>query len=238
MQKEELVPLYVRRSLEGYPGITPLSGLASGYEAIARHLPAGSPVLLFALQRLAQRAQAILRKPGGLLQPGLDLVSLLAHLMLLIDYNVSPALMPELFHGCSAQHFAVSLLTSLHVSHSLETCFVPDGAGGTIQLFCSLSSMSATRMSRMTQGLCLLTLLKGICRDILKHCMFVQALEDGLLLLEEVVKASEQHIALQACSSIVEILSGSDDYTRKVTLVRWYMRLADMVTRGKAGTLG
>ena len=88
-QKEELVPLYVRRSLEGYPGITPLSGLASGYEAIARHLPAGSPVLLYALQRLAQRAQSILRKPGGLLQPGLDLVSLLAHLMLLIDYNVS-----------------------------------------------------------------------------------------------------------------------------------------------------
>ena len=81
--------MYVRRSLEGYPGITPLSGLASGYEAIARHLPAGSPVLPFALQRLAQRAQAILRKPGGLLQPGLDLVSLLAHLMLLIDYNVS-----------------------------------------------------------------------------------------------------------------------------------------------------
>ena len=89
MQNDELVPLYVRRSLEGYPGITPLSGLASGYEAIARHLPAGSPVLPFALQRLAQRAQAILRKPGGLLQPGLDRVSLLAHLMLLIDYNVS-----------------------------------------------------------------------------------------------------------------------------------------------------
>ncbi len=101
MQKEELVPLYVRRSLEGYPGITPLSGLASGYEAIARHLPAGSPVLLFALQRLAQRAQAILHKPGGLLQPGLDLVSLLAHLMLLIDYNVSPALVPVLLHCCS-----------------------------------------------------------------------------------------------------------------------------------------
>jgi len=88
--------LYVRRSLEGYPGITPLSGLASGYEAIAGFLPVGSPVLLFALQRLAQRAQDILRKPGGLLQPGLDLVSLLAHLMLLIDYNVSPDLPPVL----------------------------------------------------------------------------------------------------------------------------------------------
>jgi hypothetical protein len=91
MQREELVPLYVKRSLEGYPGITPLSGLAGGYEAIAWHLPVGSPVLLFALQRLAQRAQGILRKHGGLLQPGLDLISLLAHLMLLIDYNVSRA---------------------------------------------------------------------------------------------------------------------------------------------------
>ena len=92
LQREELVPLYVRRSLEGYPGITPLSGLAGGYKTIGRHLPAGSPVLLFALQRLAQRAQAILRKPVGLLQPGLDLVSLLAHLMLLIEYNVRTAL--------------------------------------------------------------------------------------------------------------------------------------------------
>ena len=67
--------------------------------------------------------------------------------------------------------------------------------------------------------------------------MFVQALEDGLLLLEEVVNACEQHVAFQACSCIVEILSGSDDYTRKVTLVRWYMRLADLVTRCKVGTI-
>lgn len=68
--------------------------------------------------------------------------------------------------------------------------------------------------------------------------MYVQALEDGLLLLEEVVRVCEQHVALQACSCIVDILSGSDDYTRKVTLVRWYMRLADLVTRGEASTLG
>ncbi len=58
-----------------------------------------------------------------------------------------------------------------------------------------------------------------------------QALQDGLLLLEEVVKSCEQGIALEACSCMVDILSGSDDYTRKVLLVRWYMRLADMVMR-------
>ena len=105
LQKEELVPLYVKRSLEGYPGTNPLSGLAGGYETIARYLPVGSPVLLFALQRLAQRAQRILRKPGGLLQPGLDLVSLLAHLMLLIDYNVSI----EFLHKASQSYFGSML---------------------------------------------------------------------------------------------------------------------------------
>ena len=45
------------------------------------------------------------------------------------------------------------------------------------------------------------------------------------------MKSCEQGIALEACSCIVDILSSSDDYTRKVLLVRWYMRLADMVTR-------
>jgi len=63
--------------------------------------------------------------------------------------------------------------------------------------------------------------------------VLAQALEDGLLLLEEVVKSCEQGVALQACSCIVEIMYGSDDYTRKVILVRWYMRLADSVTRGR-----
>lgn len=59
----------------------------------------------------------------------------------------------------------------------------------------------------------------------------MQALEDGPLMLEEVVAACDRTVALQACSCIVEILSGSDDYTRKVILVRWYMRLADAVVR-------
>ena len=57
-----------------------------------------------------------------------------------------------------------------------------------------------------------------------------QALKDGLLLLEEVVQGCDRHKAVQACSSIVEIMSASDDYTRKVRLVRWYMRLAHAVT--------
>lgn len=49
------------------------------------------------------------------------------------------------------------------------------------------------------------------------------------------MKSCEQSIALEACSCIVDILSSSDDYTRQVLLVRWYMGLADMVTRTRGG---
>ncbi|XP_051129905.1 uncharacterized protein LOC127250586 isoform X2 [Andrographis paniculata] len=38
--KEQLVFYYLERSLEGYPGITPFEGMASGVAAIVRYLPA------------------------------------------------------------------------------------------------------------------------------------------------------------------------------------------------------
>ena len=84
------MPYYVRRSLQGYPGRTPLAGLAAGCEAIARQLPVGSPALLFALRHLAQRAQQLLQQPGsaGATQQGLDLINLLAHLMLIVEFGV------------------------------------------------------------------------------------------------------------------------------------------------------
>ena len=94
-QREELVPYYVRRALGGYPARTPLAGLAAGYEAMAGALPPGSPVLLFALQRLAQRAQQALSAPsahGPQAQPGLDLIGLYAHLLLIIDFQVCTSL--------------------------------------------------------------------------------------------------------------------------------------------------
>jgi hypothetical protein len=89
LQKEELVPSYVRRSVEGYPILTPLAGLAGGYEAMCQQLPIGSPALLYALDCLAGKAQQLLH--GGTVsskQPGLDLVNLLAHLVLLVDFQV------------------------------------------------------------------------------------------------------------------------------------------------------
>lgn len=97
------MPYYVRRSLEGYPGRTPLTGLAAGCEAIARHLPVGSPALLLALHRLSQCAQHLLRpgssNTGGTTQPGLDLINLLAHLMLIVEFGVRALLLI-----CTALH--------------------------------------------------------------------------------------------------------------------------------------
>ena len=90
------MPYYVRRSVEGYPARTPLAGLAQGYEAVASSLPPGSPVLLLALSRLAQRAQQLLQGGGSsgggseeqLVRPGMDLIRLYAHLALIIDFQV------------------------------------------------------------------------------------------------------------------------------------------------------
>jgi len=90
VQREELVLYYKSRALSGYPGRTPLAGLAAGYEAMARHLPVGSPALLLALRQLAQHAQRLLQPPSSAAtQHGLDLINLLAHLMLLVEFGVT-----------------------------------------------------------------------------------------------------------------------------------------------------
>lgn len=82
------MPFYVRRSLEGYPARTPLAGIASGYEAMAGHLPVGSPAHLYALESLADQARQLLHAGSVSKQPGLDLINLLAHLMLVVDIQV------------------------------------------------------------------------------------------------------------------------------------------------------
>ncbi|KAL7182905.1 hypothetical protein ACSBR1_041563 [Camellia fascicularis] len=48
--KEQLVFYHIQRSLEGYPGITPFEGMASGVAALVRHLPAGSPSIFYTIQ--------------------------------------------------------------------------------------------------------------------------------------------------------------------------------------------
>ncbi|KAK2989139.1 hypothetical protein RJ640_027213 [Escallonia rubra] len=52
--KKQLVIYYIQRSLEGYPGVTPFDGMASGVAALVRHLPAGSPSI-FLLHSLSCR---------------------------------------------------------------------------------------------------------------------------------------------------------------------------------------
>lgn len=53
-----------------------------------------------------------------------------------------------------------------------------------------------------------------------------QALPDALEALEEAVLSCDADVATEACSSIQQVFAASDDYTRKILLVRWYMQLA------------
>lgn len=53
-----------------------------------------------------------------------------------------------------------------------------------------------------------------------------QVLPDALQELEDAVLSCDADVAIEACSSIQQVLAGSDDYTRKILLVRWYMQLA------------
>ena len=93
VQKEELVPFYVRRALEGYPACTPIAGLSAGVDAVMRELQSGSPVVLLTLHGVAKRAAALL-KDGSKMeqnpQAGLDLVRLLAQMLLVVEFQFLP----------------------------------------------------------------------------------------------------------------------------------------------------
>jgi hypothetical protein len=86
LQKEQLAPFYVERSLVNYPGATPLDGLTAGMDALARTLTPGSPATLFCLQRVCDRCLALTEDPKA----AMGLVHLLAYLLLVIDLQVSP----------------------------------------------------------------------------------------------------------------------------------------------------
>ena len=40
------------------------------------------------------------------------------------------------------------------------------------------------------------------------------------------MRALPEDVAVEACTWLAEVLSGSDDYVRKVPCVRWYHNLA------------
>lgn len=93
LQKEELVPFYIKRALEGYPACTPITGLSAGVDAAMRELPSGSPVVLLTLHSLAHHASALLKDSRDLQQnqqAGLDLIQLLAQMLLVAEFQFLP----------------------------------------------------------------------------------------------------------------------------------------------------
>ncbi|XP_009586882.1 uncharacterized protein [Nicotiana tomentosiformis] len=103
--KEQLVFYYAKRSLEGYPGITPFEGLASGVVALVRHLPAGSPSIFYCISCLIEKADSLCssvdatpktdlwKSWDGELEPFKQMLDLLLRLLSLVDIQVLPSLM-------------------------------------------------------------------------------------------------------------------------------------------------
>ncbi|KAF9615884.1 hypothetical protein IFM89_026810 [Coptis chinensis] len=102
--KEQLVYYYMQRALEGYPGITPFEGTASGVASLVRHLPAGSPATLYCISSLVEKANILCSRAmeedadmwknwQGDSEPCKKLVELLLRLLSLVDIQVLPNLM-------------------------------------------------------------------------------------------------------------------------------------------------
>ncbi|KAK6271223.1 hypothetical protein POUND7_008321 [Theobroma cacao] len=105
--KEQLVFYYMQRSLEGFPGITPFEGMASGVVAFVRHLPAGSPATFYCINCLVDNANKLCSDASTLkaeewknwqggLEPCKKILELLLRLISLVDIQVLPALMKSL----------------------------------------------------------------------------------------------------------------------------------------------
>uniref|UniRef100_A0A0A9ED03 Uncharacterized protein n=1 Tax=Arundo donax TaxID=35708 RepID=A0A0A9ED03_ARUDO len=105
--KEQLTFYYIKRSLEAYPGLTPFEGLASGVTALVRHLPAGSPAILFCTHSLVVKAKdlcdtakvqdkTLWRSWEGSAEPCKKVLDLLLRLIFLVDIQSFPYLLKEL----------------------------------------------------------------------------------------------------------------------------------------------
>ncbi|MFS7933170.1 hypothetical protein Hanom_Chr04g00376601 [Helianthus anomalus] len=94
--KEQLVYYYMQRSLEGYPGVTPFEGMASGVAALVRYLPAGSPSIFYCVHSLVEKASSLCNEWKDLddePEPCKKLLDLLLRLLSLVDIQVLPSLM-------------------------------------------------------------------------------------------------------------------------------------------------
>ncbi|XP_015688437.2 uncharacterized protein LOC102713243 [Oryza brachyantha] len=104
--KEQLAFYYIKRTLEAYPGVTPFEGLASGVAALTRHLPAGSPAILFCIHSLIVKAKdlcaskvqdkSLWRSWEGSTEPCKKMLDLLLRLIFLVDIQSFPYLLKEL----------------------------------------------------------------------------------------------------------------------------------------------
>ncbi|KAG2648168.1 hypothetical protein PVAP13_1NG046108 [Panicum virgatum] len=105
--KEQLIFYYIKRSLEDYPGVTPFDGLASGVAAIVRHIPAGSPAILFCIHSLVVKAKdlcdsakvqgkSLWRSWEESTEPCKKTLDLLLRLIFLVDIQSFPYLLKEL----------------------------------------------------------------------------------------------------------------------------------------------
>ena len=143
LQKEELVPFYMSRALQGYPHCTPIAALSAGVDMIAREMPPGSPGTLLCLKSLGQHAIALLQQHNiaqHSVKASLDMIRLLAQMQLVVEF---------------------------------------------------------------------------------------QFLTDAMKMTQQVVMAcSNASTRSAACDCIHEVLTGSDDYTRKATCALWYQHLA------------
>ncbi|EEF47960.1 uncharacterized protein LOC8275519 [Ricinus communis] len=102
--KEQLAFYYMQRSLEGYPGITPFEGMASGVAALVRNLPAGSPATFYCIHSIVEKENMLLRDSftqeadlwkhwQGESEPCKKILELLLRLISLVDIQVLPNLM-------------------------------------------------------------------------------------------------------------------------------------------------
>lgn len=85
--------------MQGYPGITPFEGMASGVAALIRHLPAGSPAIFFCVNSLVEKATKLCTEVftqetdvwknwQGESEPCKKIIELLLRLISLVDIQV------------------------------------------------------------------------------------------------------------------------------------------------------
>ena len=89
-QVEQLAPYYVMRSLETYPGMTPIDSLTAGLDALMRLIPSGDPSSLFIIQKVCDKLLQLWQSD---IHKGqfVELMQLLGYLLLVVDFQVQQA---------------------------------------------------------------------------------------------------------------------------------------------------